>query len=457
MCPESLVNDNNHTNLEYVPIDSKDGSARGFAKVSPSYLARWPYDQADHDRFHEEPEKESGRSDFERDRARILHSAGLRRLGTKTQVLGPTSDDFVRTRLTHSLEVAQVGRGLAQELGCDPDVVDAACLAHDLGHPPFGHNGERALDDAAKDIGGFEGNAQTFRLVVRLETKFLTKDFTPGGLNLTRATLDALTKYPWAKDASNPLSEPNRKFGHYDDDSEIFSWMRESAPRYRRCLESQVMDLSDDIAYSVHDLEDAVVTGHLDLKRLALDHEVEQIIDSTVAWYGNKITPAELEYAADRLLALPYWPASYDGSYRGRAQMKDLTSQLIGRFCTDTEHATREKYGDGPLGRYGANLVVPQQVQAEITLLKGIAVHYVMSPRELEPRYFQERTIITDLVDALVEAGPSQLEGPFAEEWERADDDGGRLRAVIDQVASLTDVSASEWHSRLCGMLSTLL
>lgn len=417
----------------------------------------WAYNRSDRERFHPEDPKNPRRSAFDRDRARILHSAGLRRLGTKTQVLGPISDDFVRTRLTHSLEVAQVGRGLALELGCDPDVVDAACLAHDLGHPPFGHNGEQALDEAAAQIGGFEGNAQTFRLVGRLETKVVGAGRQPGGLNLTRATLDALTKYPWARGEGPNPAKSLRKFGYYADDAALFEWMREGAPPGERCLEAQVMDLSDDIGYSVHDLEDAVVTGHLALERLRSTEELEGVIASTLDWYGKGSSEEELRAAAERLLALPYWPLSYDGSYSGRSEMKNLTSQLIGRFYEATVQATRGAYGEGPLGRYGGNLVVPPGTLAEITLLKGIAVHYVMGPREREPIYYQQRTVVRDLVEAIYDAGPAQLEPPFAEEWERATDDAGRLRAVIDQVACLTDFSANQWHTRLCGMLSTQL
>lgn len=424
---------------------------------APLLRAEGTYGAEDRARYWPEDAKDPRRSPFDRDRARILHSAGLRRLGTKTQVLVPGSDDFIRTRLTHSLEVAQVGRGLALDLGCDPDVVDAACLAHDLGHPPFGHNGERALDEVSAQIGGFEGNAQTFRLVARLETKVLGEDDTPGGLNLTRATLDAITKYPWARHGGPDPRKSARKFGYYPDDAAVFSWMRSVAPQGRRCLEAQVMDLSDDIGYSVHDLEDAVVTGHLHLEALRDDAQIEAVVESTLDWYGSAVGAAQLSAAAQRLLALPFWPETYDGSYRSRAEMKDLTSQLIGRFISGATDATQARYGQVPLCRYEADLVVPADVEAEIALLKGIAVHYVMSPRESEPLYYQQRTIIHDLVGALVEAGPGELEPPFAEEWNRAEDDSGRLRSVVDQVACLTDVSANQWHARLCGLLSTLL
>lgn len=410
------------------------------------------YTDADRERWLPEAAKSQQRTPFERDRARILHSSGLRRLGAKTQVLGPASDDFVRTRLTHTLEVAQVGRELGMALGCDPDVVDAACLAHDLGHPPFGHNGERALAEVSAGIGGFEGNAQTLRLLTRLEPK-VTDPATgrPVGLNLTRASLDAATKYPWfAADAPlRPDGTPSAKFGVYVDDADVFTWLRQGAQPRVRCLEAQVMDLADDVSYSVHDVEDAVVGGRLDLRVLA-DPEAQARVSAQVhAWYGTAVSDDELRAAMQRLPALGSWVAGHDGSRRALAALKDMTSQLIGRFCGAVIQATREAYGPGPLTRYDAELAVPVPTQAEILVLKGLAVTYVMAPREHEPLYRRQREIIADLVAVLADRAPVALEPPFAADWQDAADDGARLRVVVDQVASLTDVSAAEWHARL--------
>ena len=217
------------------------------------------------------------------------------------------------------------------------------------------------------------------------------------------------------------------------------------------------MDLSDDIAYSVHDVEDAVATGKMDLEHLRSDAHTQGVIDSTMKWYGTSVSEDDLIQAFERLVTMPEWLSAFSGSYADLAALKDLTSELIGRFCNATVAATREIAGDEPLGRYRAELVVPAQTRAEIQVLKGMAVHYVMSPRESEPVYYQQCTLLNDLVDALINAGPEYLEPPFAAQWRATTDEGKRLRVVIDQVASLTDISASRWHAKLCGMLSSQL
>ncbi len=406
------------------------------------------YTPADRARMVPEPPKSSARGDFARDRARVLHSSGLRRLGAKTQVVAPGDGDFARTRLTHSLEVAQVGRELADSLGCDPDVVDTACLAHDLGHPPFGHNGEAVLAEVAAGIGGFEGNAQTLRLLTRLEPKVVE----PGtgraaGLNLTRASLDAATKYPWPADA-DPRGATG-KFGVYAGpagDAAAFAWLREGAPPGRRCLEAQVMDLADDIAYSVHDVEDAVVAQRLDLSDLA-DPGRRRLVCAAVRAHLPDATDDEVGAALDALAAVRGWVTGFDGSRAALAGLKDLTSQLIGRSCSAVQLATRAATGPGRLTRYGGDLVVPRSTAVEITALKAVAAVFVMSALDRLPVYQRQQELLRDLLAALTER-PELLEVPFAADHAAAADDAGRLRVVVDQVASLTDASALTWWER---------
>ncbi|KAA1423609.1 deoxyguanosinetriphosphate triphosphohydrolase [Mumia zhuanghuii] len=403
-----------------------------------------------------EPPKRAARTPFERDRARILHSSALRRLAAKTQVVGPGTDDFVRNRLTHSLEVAQVARELGKSLGCDPDVVDSAALAHDLGHPPFGHNGERALDEAAASCGGFEGNAQTLRLLSRLEAKTFDAEGRSVGLNLTRATLDACTKYPWTRDAA-PVPEgahgdgsPRliRKFGVYDDDLPVFSWVRDGAPGARRCIEAQVMDLSDDIAYCVHDVEDGVVSDVIDLRSVRDDFPA--ICATVREWYVRDARDDDLDAAYGRLVDVPGWPtAPYDGSRRAQASLKSLTSALVGRFVAAAHDATLAAFGPRPFVRYEADLVVPDATRDEIAVLKAVAAHYVMRADDRVALLAEQRALLRGLVDALVAAGPDRLEPPFATDARAAETDAARLRVVVDQVASLTDESARAWGRRL--------
>jgi dGTPase len=400
------------------------------------------YAQADEERFVAEPAKRSGRTAFARDRARILHSSALRRLAAKTQVLVAGTADFPRTRLTHTLEVAQIGRELGASLGCDPDLVEVGCLAHDLGHPPFGHNGEEALASIAAHAGGFEGNAQTLRVLARLESKTFDADGNSVGLNLTRAGLDSAIKYPWPRRSETP------KFGYYEDDAEIFSWARVGAVEGQKSFEAQVMDWADDVAYSVHDVEDAIVSGHLNLAVLTSQSERAQLIDLAIEHYTD--SPAQdIEAAIDRLIALSYWPGNFDGSQQSLAALKNATSQLIGRFCGSAHDATRKQYGDGLLTRYNAQLIINDDVASEVAVLKSLANMYVMQREGADAMYRQQRDLLTQLVTALLAREGHDLEKWLAPAWDAATTDEQKLRVVIDQVASLTDSSAVAWHSRL--------
>jgi dGTPase len=412
------------------------------------------YDAHARARLVEEPAKRVPapvRTPFERDRARVVHSASLRRLAAKTQVLDPQVDDFVRNRLTHSLEVAQVARDLAHPLGCHPDLAETAALAHDLGHPPFGHNGESVLDELAAECGGFEGNAQTLRILTRLEAKSADADGRSIGLNLTRATLDACTKYPWQR-GTGEADSAGGKFGVYDDDLPVFAWLREGVPGARRCLEAQVMDFADDVAYSVHDLEDGIVGGRIDLAVLTSATELATVWETVRDWYLPEVEDDVLEDALHRLRAVGTWPGtSYDGSRRGLATLKNLTSDLIGVFCGSVHAATRERHGDAPLVRHDADLVVPEETVHEIAVLKGIAAHYVMRTEERSRIMARQRELLAELFAALVASGGRALDPMFRDDHDRAVDDAARTRVLVDQIASLTDASAVDWHARLTG------
>jgi dGTPase len=417
------------------------------------------YTAADVERLVPESAGRSGRTPFARDRARVVHSAAFRRLAAKTQVVGPGTGDFVRNRLTHSLEVAQIARDLGSRLGCDPDIVETAALAHDLGHPPFGHNGERALHEAAVDAGGFEGNAQTLRILTRLEPKTVAPDGRGIGVNLTRAVLDGCLKYPWPlADAPRPLGRHSdgqeramRKFGAYDDDLGVFTWVRDGAQPRRPCLEAQVMDLADDIAYSVHDVEDAVVAGRVDLAGLRPDADAEAaggVFEAVRDWY-LAVDDEVLRAGLGRLSALPEWPTRrYDGRLAAQVTLKALTSALIGRFYATILDATRAKYGTGPLTRFAADLVVPEAALVEIAVLKGVAAHFVMRRDDRVSLLREQRELLAGLVAALTDR-PERLEPLFRASYDAAADDATRCRVVIDQVASLTDGSARSWAAEL--------
>lgn len=413
-------------------------------------MGRYVYSEADASRLFDEGTKgsqlvayEDDRGPFARDRARVLHSAGLRRLADKTQVVGPRDGDTPRTRLTHSLEVAQIARGIGGGLGLNPDLCEMAGLTHDIGHPPYGHNGEVALDKVAAGCGGFEGNAQTLRILTRLEPKVLASSGQSYGLNLTRAALDAACKYPTTK--TNPDGSTNRKYGCYDEDATILHWIRQGHTDRRPSMEAQTMDFSDDIAYSVHDVEDGIISGRINLGVLWDFVELAALAEKGSRAFGG--TPDQLIAAADGLRELDVVSAAadFDGSLRGYTNLKAMTSHLVGRYVGAVTQATKSHpdnvalHASGKLGRTTGNLIIPDQVWAEVTLLKAIAVLYVMDLPGHLARQDRQRERIYRVYDYLKAGAPGSLDPMFLLWWEQSNTDHERERVIIDQIASMTE------------------
>ena len=411
------------------------------------------YSDFDRERFEPEVRKSNvQRGEFARDRARVLHSSALRRLGAKTQVLSPEKGDFARTRLTHSLEVAQVGREMASELGINPDVVDMACLAHDLGHPPFGHNGETALNEWASEIGGFEGNAQTLRLLTRIEPKVFSANGEARGLNLTRASLDATCKYPWTVSEAVRDSGAGKgvKFGVYADDEAVFAWLRDGAPSRQKCIEAQVMDFADDVAYSVHDFEDAIVSGYINLRELADRGSRESLIDKISLWNGGEIDRSQLSEAFELLERNEYWLKSFSETPQDLATLKNLTSSLIGEFVQASTARTLESAGSQAT-RFQSQLLVPSAIRAQISVLKGLVSAFLMSHDSRRPFYEWQRALLTELADALLDKNGVELDAYSTGAFNAAQGEAAKRRVIVDQVACLTDQSALTLHNRLVG------
>ena len=395
--------------------------------------------------------KPDERDAFARDRARVLHSAALRRLADKTQVVGPHEGDTPRTRLTHSLEVAQIARGIGGELGLHPDLCDMAGLTHDLGHPPYGHNGEVALNEVAQDCGGFEGNAQTLRILTRLEPKLIDASGTSVGLNLTRAALDAACKYPVTR--TNPDGTVNRKYSAYDEDADILRWIREGHTDDAPPMEAQVMDWSDDIAYSVHDVEDGIVSGRISLNVLWDLVELASLADKGAKAFGGEAD--ELLEAADSLRALPIVRAAadFDHSLQGYVNLKRLTSEFVGRFVGATiAGTTQDSDNQERMGRQYGRLIIPPKAGAEVTLLKTIAVLYVMDQPLHQERQLRQRERIYRVFDFLSASAPGELDPMYRQWYLQAENDQQRHRVIIDQLASLTESRLERLDRRAAGL-----
>jgi dGTPase len=208
------------------------------------------------------------------------------------------------------------------------------------------------------------------------------------------------------------------------------------------------MDWADDVAYSVHDLEDGVEAGLVKLDHLKDSFAWSGVMATANELYLPDAHSTELQAGVEALISMPCWPTTHDGSLQALAVLKNLTSQLIGRFCQAAEAATREAYGRAALTRYDADLVVPRATRVECALLKAVTAHYVMSREGVETIRSRQRTLLRELVEQLGDRGGDGLEPVFRTAWATADDEAARLRVIVDQVASLTDTSAVIWHAR---------
>ena len=377
------------------------------------------YDEGARARWVAEPSKDSARTPFERDRARVVHSAALRRLAAKTQVVGPQSDDFVRNRLTHTLEVAQIARDLARQLGCDPDVVETAALAHDLGHPPVraqrGAGARRPLRRRRRVRGQRPDAADPHpaRGEVRRRAGGQRRAQPhPGhprrGHQVPVATL---RRRPPLGANADGTPRAVAKFGVYDDDLPVFTWLREGRAARRRCLEAQVMDLADDIAYSVHDIEDGIVAGRIDLAALRTGACARRLGRPSGSGTSPRSTPRPRR-APGGGWRPGGWPRVVRREPAALAALKNLTSRLIGHFC-GSDRGDPGAVRAGPARRYAADLVVPQETVLEISVLKGVAAHLVMRAEDRLALLDRQREVVADLVGALQLRGPEVLEAPF--------------------------------------------
>ena len=431
----------------------------GIVHTSPSETARSA-------RYYEMDRASDQRNPFQRDRDRILYTSSFRRLAWVTQVVSSWEGEPFHNRLTHTLEVAQIGRRLAEHLatsyckeaqeigGVDADVVEAAALAHDLGHPPFGHTAERALDSLmqkAEVHDGFEGNAQTFRVL----TKLAIRNPAFPGLNLCRATLDAVLKYPWHRQ-SYP-ERRHQKWGAYNSESTEFEWVRGPEPRdSRKSAEAELMDFADDIAYAVHDVEDFYRAGLIPLDRLVRhDDEVDKFLDGTFVSLSKNsqsvpYTKSDCKIAFREILETLPIREPYEGNSQQRASLRSLTAGLINRYF----HAIKLNV---PGDQHDRFVAIDSQAELEIFVFKQLTWHYVIDNVALASQQYGQRQIISQLFHVFqdaAESGHFDIFPPsYRELMERSRDEPIelQLRFVADLLSGMTEQQAMAMHQRFTG------
>lgn len=436
--------------------------------VPPHQHAR-RFDTAKHKRDHD-PDV---RTPTQKDRDRILYSSAFRRLSGITQVASPTELQPVHNRLIHSLKVAQVGRSLAVTLlrdpanaesidrlgGIDPDVVEAAALAHDLGHPPFGHVAEETLDELLVDGSngdgvpdGYNGNAQSFRIVTKLAVRYSAKrGGDVAGLNLTRATLNGILKYPWLR-GEGGLAQ--RKWGAYGSEGPDFAWTRDGAVPVLdgKTIEAALMDWADDITYAVHDVEDFFRSGILPLDRIASDpREQERFLRWAVDDGAIPRTEADATLRAllGSFAANPGVLGPFRGSRADRAVLRNMTSELISRYVNASLEL--KTVADGVV------LAIRPDIEREVRALKLLTRRYVIESPSLVTERFGQRALIRALFATFCHAAGTRRDWRiFPDYFQEALEDAGHddravKRIVADLVSSMSEAQAIAIHRRLAG------
>lgn len=433
-----------------------------------------------------EQQRRSYRTPPQRDRDRVLYCSALQRLSSVTQVTAPESGYSFHNRLSHSLKVAQVGRrnaerlqiladrgevtGLAADLArsVDPDAVEASCLAHDLGHPPFGHIAETVLHEKASlhVADGFEGNAQSFRIV----TQLAVRDGDIPGLNLTRETLDYLLKYPWRHWPKDPMrcAKRERKWGYYEggDDEKSFKFARRGWPREaktklpQRSLGAEIMDWADDLTYAVHDVDDFFRAGLVPLDRLRGPNDPEikrfeelltEVKDSDPMQFpGYEVD--ELVESVREILSVSGPGEPYRYVAAARADLRELGSRLITRYLE--AFMVRNDPGKGVVA-----LSIDPEIVREVTALKMLVAVYVIHRPGLAVVQHGQQMLVKELFDFYFEAcapdrpGNHHLLPPGTKERLEAGrhTSATRARVVVDLISGLTETAAVQLHRRLCG------